>query len=42
MDLSEVELAEEQEQDRNLRLMKDMIQNSPERPFMGTCTCRMH
>ncbi len=32
MDLSAVELAEEQEQDPNLRLVMDMIWNSPERP----------
>ncbi len=32
MDLSVVELAEEQEQFPNLRLMMDMIRNSPERP----------
>ncbi len=32
MDLSVVELAEEQEQDPNLRLVMDMIRNSPERP----------
>ncbi len=32
IDLSDVELAEEQEQDPNLRLMKDMSRNSPERP----------
>ncbi len=32
MDLSVVELADEQEHDPNLRLMMDMIRNSPERP----------
>ncbi len=32
MDFSVVELAEEQVQDPNLRLMMDMIRNSPERP----------
>ncbi len=32
MDLSVVEFAEEQEQDPNLRLVVDMIRNSPERP----------
>ncbi len=32
IDLIDVELANEQEQDPNLRLIKDMIQNSPERP----------
>ena len=32
MDLSAVELAEEQEQDPNLRLIMDMTRNSPERP----------
>ncbi len=31
-DLSDVELANEQEQDLNSRLIKDMIRNSPERP----------
>ncbi len=32
IDLSDVELAQEQEQDPNLRLIMDMIRNSPERP----------
>ncbi len=32
IDLSDVELAQEQEQDPNLRLIKDMIRDSPERP----------
>ncbi len=33
IDSSEVELAQEQEQDPFLRLVKDMIRNSPERPW---------
>ena len=33
IDLSDVELAREQEQDPNLRLIMDMIRNSPERPL---------
>ncbi len=32
IDLSDVEIAQEQEQDPYLRLIMDMIQNSPERP----------
>ncbi len=32
IDLSDVELAQEQEQDPKLRLIKDIIRNSPERP----------
>ncbi len=32
IDLSDVKLSQEPEQDHNLRLIMDMIQNSPERP----------
>ncbi len=40
MDLFDVECAKGQEQDSNLRLIKDMVRNSPEPPATGTFMCR--